>query len=91
MYKRQRYDIQSKNTHILGGAGVLIGEMFAVRAGFTYDTTTGASAISAGVGVANKQFGADLGFRQRISGPTAAPGLNTERLFGISVHGMPFL
>lgn len=85
-----RYDFATEKPWLAGGVGVMLGSTFAVRAGVAHDFATQSTALSVGVGVTTGQFAADLGFRHRISGDGPAPGLDTERIFALSVRGVPF-
>lgn len=85
-----RYDFRTEKPWLGGSVGLLLGSTFAVRAGVSHDFATQTTALSAGVGVSTGQFAADLGFRQRIAGDGPAPGLDTERIFALSVRGVPF-
>lgn len=88
-----RHDFSTEKLWIAGGASLILGSMFAIRAGGSYDWATETAAISVGLGIQSTQFAADVGFRQKVSGPdrAPAPGLDTERIFALALRGIPFL
>lgn len=87
-----RYDFKTEKPWLGGSASILLGKSFAIRGGGAYDFATESAAVSFGLGFQSSQFAADLGFRQKVGGPSGAPapGLDTERIFALAIRGVPF-
>jgi hypothetical protein len=78
-----------------GAGSLVIARVVALRLGGTYDLSNDSSSISFGAGYSADQFGIDLGYRQRISGPgvavTFGPAgefLPSEKILGLTLRGM---
>jgi hypothetical protein len=83
------YNPRIGKERVSGAASVVLANVFALRAGGSYDLANQTACFNAGVGYAADQFGADVGYRMRIKGP-GGPGTNgeaePEKTLGVSIR-----
>jgi hypothetical protein len=65
-----------------GGAEYLLGKMFALRGGYTYDEVASTQWWSAGVGIVTQSVALDFGYRQALDASTA-------RTFSVALRVFP--
>ncbi len=61
-----RYNAQIGKARYASGIGVVLGEMFPLRAGVAYDLKNSETTISAGIGFLHRVVGLDIGYRERV-------------------------
>jgi hypothetical protein len=62
------------------GAELFLGNAYALRAGYLYDSLREANYVSGGLGLVSKKIGLDFGFRQMVSG-----GADTTIAFSVKL------
>ncbi|MFO0725659.1 MAG: hypothetical protein U1E65_17880 [Myxococcota bacterium] len=85
------HNTQTAKARISWMGSLLLGGTVVLRAGGAYDFLTENAGFSAGIGFVTPQFSGDFGFRTSFKSGVAAPGLSTERVFGIALRGVPFM
>ena len=81
------YFFDAKNVQVSGGTSVVLGDMFPIRAGVSWDDLNDEWRLSAGLGFIVEQAGIDLGYRQSLN-PQRNGDDRDDRIFGITIRAV---